>query len=342
MKNVKKNSIIILIVTMIVLVFVLKDDFNNIISELVNANFLFIGIAILCFFVSIVFEAFAYRDIIREYGIKYNLKQAYKMLLITKFFNGITPFSSGGQPMQVYLLSKDGIRLTKGTNIIIQNFIIYQAALVIYGIIAIVINYSFNLFQEATILKQLVMVGFAANTLVMLGLIVISFSSKFNHFIIEKIINILSKMKIVKNKEEKQEQWRERADDFHQGAEYLRANKWLCVKAFLFNMVYLTLNYVMPFFVILALAGNNDISLVNPINVICASAYVSIMGAFVPIPGASGGIEYGYLKFFGNFITGSLLKASLLIWRTISYYLPMIVGAITFNIKSKEADIECE
>lgn len=340
MKNLKKNSIILLAITIIVLICVLKDDFSNIINTLSGANYLWIVVALLCFLIGLAFEAKAYQEIIQGYEYNYTFKKSYKMLLITKFFNGITPFSSGGQPMQVYMLKKDGIRLTKATNIIIQNFIIYQAALVAFGIIAISINYSLKLFTEVTLLKQLVTIGFLINTLVMVGLIVISFSSKFNHFIVEKSIFILSKLKLVKDKEKTLEKWREKVDDFHEGAEYLKNNKLLCLRTFIYNMIYLTLNYAMPYFVILALAKTTTDATI--LKSICASAYVLIMGSFVPIPGASGGIEYGYLKFFGNFISGTLLKASLLIWRTISYYLPMLIGGILFNINTKRGDNKCE
>ena len=74
--------------------------------------------------------------------------------------------------------------------------------------------------------------------------------------------------------------------------------------------------------------GNFDI---NVIETISASAYVLIIGAFVPIPGGSGGIEYGFMQFFGNFVKGPVLSASLLVWRFITYYSGIILGAITIN-----------
>lgn len=336
-KDFKKNSIILILITILVLVFVLKDDFPEIIKSLVGANFWYLIIALLCFFVGLAFEARAYQEIIEGYQHEYTFKKSYKMLLITKFFNGITPFSSGGQPMQIYMLKKDGIRLTKATNIIVQNFIIYQAALVLFGIFAVLVNHFNPIFKEVTLLKQLVTLGFIMNTLVMIGLIIISFSSTFNHFILRKVITLLNKIHIVKDYDKTLEKWKERVDDFHEGAEYLKKNKLLCVRTFIYNIIYLGLIYVMPYFVILAI--NKSIpDGVTPLKATVSSAYVLIMGSFVPIPGASGGIEYGYYKFFGNFIKGSLLKASLLIWRTISYYLPMIIGGILFNINTKGND----
>lgn len=337
MKNLKKNSIILVFITLFILILVLKDDFNNIIHALLTANIFFILLALLCQVVGLLFDALAYKKVIDSYTPNYTLKKALRMIIITKFFNGITPFSSGGQPMQIYMLKKEGFRLTKATNVIIQTFILYQAALVVYGLVAIAINAKFQLFTDVTILKNLILLGFLMNTAVMIGLIIISFSRKFNYLIISKTISILSKLHIVKDKEKKQEIWREKVDDFHEGAVFLKNNKKLCVQAFIYNFLYLTFSYVMPYFVIIALNGNES-GLVTPVNSIVASAYILIIGAFVPIPGASGGIEYGYLKFFGNFIKGSVLKASLLIWRFISYYLPMIIGAIVFNMKGSDKE----
>lgn len=332
MKSLKKNSLILICITILILFLVLKDDFNEIIAALLGANFFFLFLALLCQLLAIVFEALAYKKIVNSYSKDYSFGQALRMQFMTKFFNGITPFSTGGQPMQVYMLKKDGFRLTKATNIIMQNFIIYQAALVIYGLFAIAINANFHLFKNIPVLKELIVLGFMVNTLVMLGLIIISFSSKFNHLVIKKVISFLGKLKLIKNPEKTQEAWKERIDDFHEGTTYLKKNKLLCLESFFYNIIYLTLTYVMPYFVIVALGGTG----VSPITAIVSSAYILIIGSFVPIPGASGGIEYGYLKFFGCFIGGSILKASLLIWRTISYYLLMIIGAIVLNVKGRK------
>ena len=61
-----------------------------------------------------------------------------------------------------------------------------------------------------------------------------------------------------------------------------------------------------------------------------------LIGAFVPIPGGTGGLEYSFIQFYGNFITGSALSAMMLIWRFITYYFGMIVGAIALYVKGKK------
>ena len=79
----------------------------------------------------------------------------------------------------------------------------------------------------------------------------------------------------------------------------------------------------------------HDYNSLNAINTVTASAYVYVIGAFVPIPGASGGIEYGFTQFFGNFIKLSKISAVLLLWRFITYYFGVIVGALIFTFEKK-------
>ena len=60
------------------------------------------------------------------------------------------------------------------------------------------------------------------------------------------------------------------------------------------------------------------------------------IGSFVPIPGGTGGIEYGFVFFYGHLVKGSVLNATMLVWRFITYYFGMIVGAITLTLKRKK------
>ncbi len=336
MKDLKKDGIILGIITAIVLFFVLKDDFTSVVDLLLKANIIWIILAITMEALTIIFQALSFYQIVKSYKSNYKFSSVIKLMIVTKFFNGITPFSTGGQPLQIYMLNKEGIRLTKATNMIIQNFILYQMALVTYGIVAIALNYKFHLFANVPVLRRLILLGFAINTAIVVLLAIISFSNKFNKFCVNKGIWVLEKLHIVKNRKKQEEKWEEKCNDFHEGATYLLSNKTLCIKGYIYNLISLTANYITPLFIIFALSQNINITTINPMTTIVSSAYIMIIGSFVPIPGASGGIEYGYMRFFGNFISGTLLTASLLIWRFVTYYLPMVVGGIIFSLLGKE------
>ncbi len=330
MKNIRKNGIILASITLLVLFLVLKDDFESIAGLLGNMNPIWIALAIFIEVLQLLFESLAFHQILKSYQENYSFKNTLNLNLISKFFNGITPFSSGGQPMQVYYLNKDGFRITKATNAIMQNFILYQSALITIGLFSLAMNHHYNYFAQSPILKRLVTIGFLINTFVMIFLFVVSFSNRFNQFFIKHGIDIFAKFKIVKDKEKTKKKWLERCDDFNKGAMFIKTHKRLCVQGYFYNILGLISYYLIPFFVAKSLSISVDLLIIPTI---VATSYVAIIGAFVPIPGASGGIEFGFLQFFGNFITGSILSATLLIWRAITYYIPMVIGAIVVNIR---------
>ncbi len=335
-KNIKKNSFILLGVTLVVLYFVLKDDFSNIVQQLFKMNPFWILIALLCYVLFIIFKSLAFHITVKQEKQDASFKRSVIHNTIVQFFNGITPFSTGGQPMEVYMLKQQGIRYSKGINIILQVFIFYQSALVLYGLLAVGLNYYFNIFEKVPLLRRLILLGFLINVLVIVALLLIAFAKKLNHFFLKKGIRILHKMKLVKDEETTQTKWQERIDSFHECAMHLRKNKWLLFKGVLYQFISLSFFYIIPLFLTFAIKDYSSAMPLTPMTAIVSSAYVMIIGSFVPIPGASGGIEYGFLTFFGNFITGSALSAVLLIWRFITYYLGMIIGAILFSLDRGE------
>ena len=94
--------------------------------------------------------------IVREYNKTIKISTIFKQAVITQFFNGITPFSTGGQPMEIYMLNKCGVSVGKASNIVLQNSMVYQVALVIYGLLALCVNACLNLYSSVDFLGYIV------------------------------------------------------------------------------------------------------------------------------------------------------------------------------------------
>ena len=60
----------------------------------------------------------------------------------------------------------------------------------------------------------------------------------------------------------------------------------------------------------------------------------SVASAYIPTPGGAGGQELIFSLFFSSIIKGSDLLAVMLIWRFISFYLGLFLGAFFTSIKS--------
>lgn len=331
MKKTKVNVIILILVTLLVLYFTLKDDFSGVLSLTFHINIFWIIIAFILIFLSWFFLSITLHTIANNHEKKLSIKEALESTLITNFFNAITPFSSGGQPFQVLNLRNYGYSLTSASNIIIQNSTLYQIVLVLFGFIAFIINYIFGYFPSDNILKKLIILGFTINLLVIVLLLFVSFGKKINHTIIEFFINFLHKIKIIKNRDEKIKKFNSYIERFYEGNNHFLKNKKVFWKSLVFIILSFICMYLVPLFVAYSLNSHN----INILETITSSAYVALIGSFVPIPGGSGGIEFGFAHFFGFFIQGVTLMAVLLLWRIITYYFGMLIGGLLFIFKKE-------
>lgn len=325
--KIKKNTILISIITIIILFFVLKDDFENIVLSFQKFDKKYIIIGIFFYFLSISLKGYSNYLIVNNKK-KVSLLEAIKHNIIVQFFNGVTPFATGGQPMEIYMLTEHKIPALTATNQTIQGFIFYQIALVICGIAAVICNYYYSFFPKIKILRYFVFGGFLVNIMVVILLLLLSYSKKITTGVINIGIQGLKKLKI-KVDEKKVDN---KIEIYHQGFQELKKRKNLAIIGIFLNIGSLLALYIIPFFI----AKGMHISSLSIIETVTASAYVYILGSFIPIPGSSGGIEYGFTQFFGNFITQDYISAVLIIWRFITYYLGIITGAILFNIEKKE------
>ena len=329
-KNIKKNITILIIITIVILLIVLKDDFNNIILTLKNIDLKYILLAIILYFLSIGIKGFVNYLIVNDKN-KISIWEAIKHNIIIQFFNGITPFSTGGQPMEVYLLTEHKISLSKSTDYTVQSFIFYQIALVICGIIAVIYNTIFHLFPKVKLLQSLVLLGFIINILVIVFLLLISRSRRVMKVFSKITYKVCKKLKINKNEEEIENIFKE----YYKGFKELKKRKGLATIGIILNMISLMCLYITPLIIILGIGNGNSMSIIDTLT---ASAYVYVVGSFVPIPGATGGIEYSFTQFYGNFIEIETISALLLVWRFITYYVGVIIGGLVFYIEKRVQD----
>lgn len=330
MKNNKINGLVIFLVTIVVLVFALKDDFLEKLTYLFSFNFGWLLIGFLLVILYWLGKALVIYYCTRKFDGNYSFKRSFKLILDTQFVNAITPFAVGGQPYQIYRFKKQGISFENGTNIVIQDFIVYQISLILLGTIAILVNHFIGIFPPSSLLKKLVIIGYVINVSVIVVLFAVAFNTKINKKLLNLFIRILARLKLVKDREEKLKKIDTYISNFHKGASILMESKWHFIKIIMINFVSLTLLYLIPYTLIMGLGID-----VNPFIVIITSAYVMLIGSFVPIPGGSGGLEYSFVEFFGYYIIGAKLSSIMIMWRFITYYFGLIVGAISMNCKEE-------
>lgn len=332
LKNKRLNIIILMIALGLVLYFTLKNNFSMIIKELSKVNLLIFSTAILIFILSLALKSVSLQIYIKEHNENYTFKKAFSLTLIGQFLNGITPFSSGGQPFQVYLLKKEGNRISDSTSAMVKDSVIYQLSLLIMGIVSIVLNLMLKVIPLKSNLTWLIIIGFIINILVLIFLFMVIKMRKTMLNIINKLLLILNKIKIIKNIDSIEEKVKKGLDNFYNCKFDFRKNKKRFLITILTNVVSLALLYMIPY-VIFESLNTNALDIIHSI---LLTSFVMLIGNFIPIPGATGGIEYGFIKFFSKVnINMPTISSAMLLWRFITYFLGMLIGFIILVIREE-------
>ena len=320
----KLNIILIVLVAFIVVFFTLKDDFDSVMDYILNMNYLWIIVAAGFYILNVFLQAMGQYKFLKEVKPDYKISACFKLMLMAMFFNGITPFSSGGQPFEVYLLRKEGIKVSDSANALLQNFITYQFSLIFMGTVALVANSYLGIISSSPVLRSIVVFGYIVNVAVMAIIVFFSRGKKLNTKLFNKLFNFIFKLKIIKNREEKKAKAEKMLDDFYNSTAIMKNNFKNTLLSVFYNSLSLVCLYAIAYFVYLALGSRIEF-----LDAIVVSAYTFLVGSFVPIPGGTGGLEYAFIQFFGTFYKGGLLSAAMLVWRVLTYYFGMIVGGIT-------------
>lgn len=111
----KKINIIICVLSLIILLFLLFHDngIQNISTIINNINLWWILGGLLCIVLYWLFESVVLHVATKQLDNRQTFKNSLKISMIGQLFNCITPFSSGGQPVQAYYMTKDGVSLRK-------------------------------------------------------------------------------------------------------------------------------------------------------------------------------------------------------------------------------------
>lgn len=332
MKNKKINLVILFIMIILVLYFTLKDDFNGVIKELSNVNISVFVLAILLFILSLFFKSISLFMFVRDYDNSYSIKNAFSLTLISQFLNGITPFQSGGQPFEIYLLKKKNIRITDSTNALLKDFISFQIALILMSIFSIIINIRANILNTNSYLVWIILIGFIINFSVLLFLFIFANAKKTGKKILNKLTDFIFKFKIMNKLKFSKEKVKDSINHFYETSQTVNKSKNKIILGSLTNILYLIFLYLVPLFIFKSLGFYN----VTLLSSIIITSFIMLIGNFVPIPGATGGIEFGFMKLFGGLAKGPVLSSAMLLWRTVTYFLAMIIGALTLLLERRQ------
>jgi uncharacterized protein (TIRG00374 family) len=293
---------------------------KEVIRVVSNTNKSWLLLGVLCVFCYWVIES-KIIQISTKSSISFG--QAFRLSMIGQFFAGLTPFQTGGQPAQVYSMTKMKIKTGTATSALVGKFVIYQLVLVIYTALLLIIKSKvfYSHLEEMTLF---VLLGFVINFCVIGFLLLLSFSRRFHYRFFSSIIVLLSRVRLIKDIEKTREKLTEFTYEFHEHMSHLKENIPMMIKMIVLTIIQLTFYFIVPFLIYKAFGLNG----VSPLDIIAGTAFVLMVTSFIPLPGGSGGAEGGFYLIFSLFFISRYILPALLIWRFITYYMWMAIGGM--------------
>ena len=348
-KSSKKTAILsLLLVTFLTLLSLLlslysagegdiQKGFEIIGNALANGDPLWLLVIAGLMFLSYSIEALIIFVFCRLYTRKYYFHQGLANAMIGAFYNNVTPGASGGQVMQVYTMKKQGIEVSNAASIMVMWFILYQTALIIFDVFALILEWNdiwsiksfkienFSIFGwDGTItMLPLIIIGFAVNVGVIMMLFLMSYSHRFHNFIMHYGIGFLAKIKIIKKPDKTRENLRIQVENFKIELRRLQANIPVTVLIVFLFLCILAIRFSIPYFSGLALNsyGANEGFRFDRLNDACfRSAFHQMVSGLVPLPGGAGISEIVYNAMFNGFFveTYAVTETGLSVIRTPS------------------------
>jgi uncharacterized protein (TIRG00374 family) len=298
------------------------DSPENLLKAIKTARLDFLFYAFLCIFAYWVLESIVLKSICHRLSQKLSFHNCLRTTMVGQLFNCLTPFASGGQPMQAVLLTKNNIPIGEASCILLAKFIVYQTTLTFYSFIVVLLKLKFFM-KHVSGFGFLVLIGFFVNIIVVALLIGIGFFPNPTKMFLTKMIGLLHKLRIIKNVSKANHKLEEELEGFYVKFTTLKKDLKSLIVPSLITAIQLTAFFIIPYFVCLSL-GVTSASIVD---IICAGAFVLMLTSFIPLPGGSGGAEGGFYLFFRMFFPkAALLAIAIILWRVFTFYLPIIVG----------------
>ena len=135
------NLIIFLIVTVLALFYILKDDPKAAFDTLATVDFFPFLIAILVVIVMTLLDGLGITLLTKHYKNDYKFSQGVMNSIIGNFIGCF--YKTGASFIQAYTFTKQGIKGTNVASILTMNFLIYQFAITIYSGVMIFIGYPY-------------------------------------------------------------------------------------------------------------------------------------------------------------------------------------------------------
>ena len=308
--------------------YVFRDQNLNKIGDcLSDADIRYVVLAVAAVVAFILGESVVIWYLLRRLGTSPKFPRCCLFSFIGFFYSAITPSASGGQPMQVLYMRRDGIGGAVSTVVLAIVTITYKLVLVVVGLAVL-------LFRPADVMacledaRVLVYIGLGLNIVAITLLLTAVFHPGVIQGTMGLIMGLLEKLRLFRDHEKVMTRVQNALGNYHDTAAFFKREPGIIAVVFLITLVQRFCLFSVIYFTYQAfgLSGYSAFSMV------LLYAMISVAVDMLPLPGGMGISESLFLSLFAPVFGSELVLPGMIVCRGISYYTQLLISGLMTGV----------
>ncbi|MBE5749681.1 MAG: flippase-like domain-containing protein [Clostridiales bacterium] len=342
------SSAIFILFVLLVLAFTAYQDFFNASEQrepfswssfldIISKSWIYLVFAIVSLALCFLFKGLKLSILCKSMTDKFHFRTCFETGIIGHYYNNVTPLAVGGQPFEIYHLSKHGIHGGVATSLPIATFFLNQLAfalLALFSLALISLSELYAIFPS--VLKILAIIGLFCCMVMPTLVIIFSLKPRVGGGIVKWVINLGAKMKIVKRPE---------LTTYKTMKTVVHNAK--CIKKMTTRPLAFLLSFLISLFEHLASASIAffslkffgfdlpSIGILEWLFIIQAYFILTASITFIPTPGNSGAADLSFFALFKQGLAAGLAFPAMILWRGLGFYSYIIIGFLFATLKKK-------
>lgn len=302
-----------------------RVELSGAVALLGQAHPIFILLAGLCSLCFVAGEAANIHIALNLFGKKTGAAESVSYALTGFFFSGITPSSSGGQPVQLYRMKANHIPVSDGAMALLLELASSQTAILLLGTAGLLVHMK-DIAGTFPVIRWFAVGSITIN--LMLAGIVIALLTK-REWICR--LELFLKRRIDHRSfasREKRFQWKlsvkRQLRELRRCSQLIQSHKKVMLRMLLVSMLQMLCFFSIPY-----LAGSSlGIGGLHCFSLLLMQAVLYLSVSLVPVPGASGISETAFVFLLGGMFPKGMAAPAMLLSRGMSFYFLMIVSGL--------------
>lgn len=295
-------------------------------------------------FLTYLFKALKLAILCKPLSGKFHFKTCFETGIIGHYYNYVTPLAVGGQPFEIYHLSKHGVHGGVASSLPIATYVLNQFSFVISGMV-FMIMFKNNTLEISSELYSTFPPAFTIMAIVGLSLcfimpfliFIFCLMPRFGAMLVHLATYIAGKLRIIKNPKKINYKYVKNIVHNTQCLKKIFTKPFHAILCFVLSFGEHLASASIAYFALKAFgfASGTDNVLLEWLQIVQIVLMLNYAISFIPTPGNAGAADLSFFLLFSTSLAAGLAFPAMVLWRIMAFYSYIVIGFLFATIKKR-------